>query len=132
MDGIFCANFYESRGGWPACWKTWHARCYNCLGKGKFPLQATEDERGNLWFKEEQQAQCINQGVKGTHAVMLFQCKDCWMRNLEGRLPTPGLDDAFVMCICQANLDVMGGRAVSTIDSHAAAVKRTVMNCAII
>jgi hypothetical protein len=89
-----------------------------------------EDEKGNLWYKEEQQAQQINQGVRGAHTLMPFQCKDCWMMNLEGRCPTPGLDDTFVMCICRANLDAMGGRAVSTIGSHAAVVKQTVMNCA--
>ncbi len=82
-----------------------------------------EDEKENLWFKEEQQAQRINQGVRGVHVVMLFQCEDCWMMNLGGWHPAMGLDDAFVMCICRAILDTMGGRAVSTIGSHAAAVK---------
>jgi hypothetical protein len=129
MDGIFCANFCESHGGWPACWETWQAKCYNCLGKGNFPLQVTEDERGNVWFKEEQCTLGINQGVRGVHTVMPFQCEDCWMTNLEGRCPAPGLDYAYIMRICQANLDTMGGRAVSTIGSHAAAVKRTVTNC---
>ena len=54
------------------------------------------------------------------------------MRNLERCLPTPGLDDAYVMCIHQANLDAMGGRASSTIGAHATAVKHTVQNCALI
>ena len=33
------------------------------------------------------------------------------------------------MCIRRANLDAMGGRAVSTIQAHTSAVKRTVQNC---
>jgi hypothetical protein len=57
------------------------------------------NEEGNMWFWEEMQAQRINHGVRGTHAALPFQCKDCWMCNLERRLPTPGLDDAYVMCI---------------------------------
>ncbi len=45
------------------------------------------------------------------------------MVNLEGRPPALGLDDAYAMFICQANLDAIGGRAVSTLGFHAAAVK---------
>ncbi len=51
------------------------------------------------------------------------------MINLEGRLPLPGLDDAFVMLIRRVNLDAMGGRAQATIEAHAAAVKRLTENC---
>jgi hypothetical protein len=34
-----------------------------------------------------------------------------------------GLDDAYAMLICQANLDAMGGRAVATIEAHIAAIR---------
>jgi hypothetical protein len=34
----------------------------------------------------------------------------------------------YAMCICRANLDAMCGRAVSTIEGHAAATKRAVWN----
>jgi hypothetical protein len=83
----------------------------------------TTDKEGNLWFWQEHCEQRINQGVRGAHASIPFQCKDCWLLNLEGRLLVPGLDDMYVMCIRQANLDAMGGRAVSTIKGHAAVVK---------
>jgi hypothetical protein len=99
---------------------------------GKLPPGTTEDEVGNLWFKEEQQARRINRGVRGAHASIPFHCEDCWMVNLEGRLPTPELDDAYVMCIRRANLDNMGSRAISTIGSHAAAVKQAVASCSLI
>jgi hypothetical protein len=91
-----------------------------------------EDEAGNLWFKEEQQAMRINQGVKEAHALIPFQCKDCWIVNLEERLTVCNLDDVYVMCICRANLDAMGGRAISAIQSHASALKRAIQNCCII
>jgi hypothetical protein len=42
------------------------------------------------------------------------------------------LDDVYVMCIRQANLDAMGGRAVLTIQSHASALKRVIQNCCMI
>ncbi len=91
----------------------------------------TEGERGNVWFKEEQQTTRINQGVQGAHAAILFQCEDCRMVNLEGHQPVAvaGLDDTYVMCLHPKNLDAMGGRAVSTIGSHSAVVKRSVMTC---
>jgi hypothetical protein len=49
--------------------------------------------------------------------------------NLKGRPRADNLNDVYVMCIHRANLDAMGGRAVSTIEAHAAAVKKTVQNC---
>jgi len=128
MDGIFCANFYESRDDLPACRKTWHAECYECLGQGKFPVRTTTDEEGNRWFRQDAREERINKGVRGAHASIPFQCKDCWFPNIEGRPHVSGLDDAYTVCICRANLDAMCGRAVLTIEGHAAAVKRAVRN----
>jgi hypothetical protein len=88
-----------------------------------------QDEEGNLWYKHERRVERINHGVRGAHASIHFQCEDCWMINLEGYPPVKGLDDAYIMMIRRANLDAMGGRAVATIESHAAAIKRSVLNC---
>ena len=54
------------------------------------------------------------------------------MLNLESRRPVPGLDDAYVMYLRQANLDAMGGRSVATIEAHANAIKQNVQNCMLI
>ena len=129
MEGIFCANFCEPRGSWTACRKAWHAECYACLGQGKFPVMKIQDEEGNLWYKHERRIERINHGVRGAHASIHFQCEDCWIINLEGRPPAKGLDDAYVMMIRRANLDEMGGRAVATIEAHAAAIKKNILNC---
>ena len=88
-----------------------------------------QDEEGNRWFKRDKRAHRINHGVRGAHASISFQCESCWIMNLEGRLPVPGTDDAFIMLIRRANLDAMGGRAQSTIEAHAAAIKRWAQNC---
>ena len=74
----------------------------------------------------------MNHGVRGAHTSIPFQCEVCWMINLEGRLPEPGLDDAFVMCLRQANLDTMGDQARTTIVAHANAIGRLVENCRLI
>jgi hypothetical protein len=129
MEGIFCANFCEPCGSWPACRKTWHARCYECLGQDKFPVKRIQDEEGSCWYKHERRVHRINHRVRGAHASIQFQCENCWMVNLEGRLPVEGLDDAYVMLIHRANLDAMGGCAVATIEGHAASTMRSVYNC---
>ncbi len=129
MEGIFCANFCKPHSGWPACRKVWHAKCYKCLGQGKFLLKKIQDEEGNRWYKHDRRVQRINHGVHGAHASIHFQCEDCWMVNLERCLPAKGLDDAYLMLIRQANLDAMGGQAVATIQGHAAARKRSVYYC---
>ena len=74
----------------------------------------------------------MNQGVRGAHVSIPFQCERCWMINLEGRLPEPGLDDAFIMCLRRANLDAMCGRSLMTIVAHANAIGRLVENCRLI
>jgi hypothetical protein len=51
------------------------------------------------------------------------------MINLEGHLPAEGLDEAYLMLICQANLDVMGGRAIATIKAHSTAILIAIHNC---
>jgi hypothetical protein len=92
-------------------------------------VQKIQDKEGNQWYKHEKRVYQINHGVRGAHASIQFQCKDCWMINLEGRLPADGLDDAYIMLLRRANLDAMGGRAIATIEAHAAAILRTVHNC---
>ena len=63
---------------------------------GKFPVNKMEDEEGNVWYKQGQREERINYGVRGAHALIPFQCENCWLLNLEGRLPAEGLDDMYV------------------------------------
>ena len=78
---------------------TWNANCYECLGIGKFQVKMHRDKEGNPWFKQKQKEDEINHEVKGVHASISFQCKRCWMVNLEGRLPEPKLDEMYLMWI---------------------------------
>ena len=81
-----------------------------------------EEAQGNLWFKQKEHEQRLNHGVRGTHEVIPFQCEDCWMLNLEGRLPVPKLDDTYKMLICRTSLDAIAGRAKVAIEGHANSV----------
>jgi hypothetical protein len=110
------------------CRKTWHANCYECLWIGKFPQRMTKDAGGNPWFKQGKCEHRYNHGVRGAHASIPFQCKDCWTISFEGRLLVSSLDDTYVILLCQANLDAMLGQALTTIMAHASVLKRSVHN----
>ena len=83
MDGIFCGNLCEPRGGFPPCWSAWHAKCYECLGIGVFPVNVRADVIGNTWYQQADREFAMNHGMAGVHAFIPFQCEKCWMVNLE-------------------------------------------------
>jgi hypothetical protein len=58
------------------------------------------------------------EGVEDSHLCIPFQCKMCWYWNPEGRNPTPGKDDVYLICICRANVDAMLGKSPLTIRAH--------------
>ena len=80
-------------------------------------MRRIEDEDGNPWHKDDKRVMHLNTGVKGVHCCMPFQCKVCWIGNLEGRLPNR-LDTALVMHLRRANLDAFAGKSRKTIDGH--------------
>ena len=90
------------------------------------------DGGGNIWHNQKKEEDRLNHGYRGAHVVIPFQCEDCWMINLERRLPMPGLDDVYVSIIRRANLDAMAGRSKSSIAGHIGAILRSVRNCQLI
>ena len=76
------------------------------------------DEEGNLWHNEVARRRQMMEGVEGSHLCIPFQCEMCWYWNLEGRNPTPGKDDVYLICIRRANLDAMLGKSPLTIRAH--------------
>ena len=94
-------------------------------------MEVVKDVNDNVWHQQSKKQRRINEGVKGAHATLPFQCEDCWMLNLEGRLPLAGSgrDDAYAMLLRRCQLDAMGGRAMTTITGHADSIMRTVALC---
>lgn len=86
------------------------------------------DEEGNIWHTQAARLKRLNQGVRGAHLVVPFQCEICWIRLMEKRDPSPE-DASFVKCIRRANLDAIAGRAEKTISSHVSRMARVVRNC---
>ena len=89
-----------------------------------YPMTVIRDEAGNKWFKQEEREHRLNHGVAGVHLTIPFQCETCWMRNLEGRDPEPGLDDLYVSHLRRANLDAMAGKSKNTIMTHRRLIHR--------
>lgn len=102
------------------------------MGNGVFPIQVHEDMEGNKWHKQEKKEAKVKQGVDGVHAILPFQCEDCWMINLEGRRLRLPQDELYFMLIRRANLDAMQGRSEDTIRGHVRSIGRTIKDCAII
>ena len=120
MQGICCGNFYSSQKDWPPCQNIWHAECYTSLGQGiiKFPTVVMKDVAGNPWHKESDCQEQMLTAVEGTHLCIPFQCKVCWLCNLEGRDPRGKSDDVYLACIRRANLDAMLGKSPLRIRAH--------------
>ena len=70
----------------------------------------------------------LNTGVNGDHTYIPFQCKTCWIRNLEGRDIDEGYE-VYDMCLWWDNLDAIAGKAKVTIDNNKDEILRTVRNC---
>ena len=95
-------------------------------------MNTQKDFEGNIWHNLDAWTNKKNHGTRGAHASVPFQCEDCWMINLERRLPIPGRDDAYVMFIRRANLDAIVSREKSTLEGHAARILQRVRNCVLI
>ena len=128
MEGVFCANYCNSRGNFPPCYQAWHGKCFT-LESAEFPIRRIHDQMGNPWHKDEERVAEIESaaGAEGVHAVLPFQCPTCWMRNLENRDPGPG-DGAYLRSIRRATLDAINGLSRPTIAHHRGRAARMVAN----
>lgn len=92
-------------------------------------MAVLHDEEGEKWVNQKVREKRLNTGTEGVHAVMPFQCEICWMRNLENRNPCRLLDGLYVKCIRRASLDLMAGKAASTVKSHVGRIRETLKYC---
>jgi hypothetical protein len=87
---------------------------------------------GQPWHKEEERHKRLSQGVDKSHMCIPFQCKVCWMRNLEGRDPLPERDDVYKAYIKRENLDAMLGKLPLTIANHVRETRAVIKNAELI
>jgi hypothetical protein len=94
-----------------------------------FPTMVIKDEMGNAWHKEAKRQKRLMQGA---HLYIPFQCRMCWMRNLERRNPIWDEDDNYLLCIKRANLDAMAGKLPLTIVAHVSETVNVIDNATLL
>ncbi|KAL7526261.1 hypothetical protein ACHAXR_001401, partial [Thalassiosira sp. AJA248-18] len=97
----------------------------------QFPVAKILDADGNPWHKQKEFEKRVNHGIRGAHVAVAFQCESCWLLNLEGRIPIGGapMDDTYIKMIRRVNLDIINGRAQTTIRTHVSELVRTIKDC---
>jgi hypothetical protein len=116
-QGLFCANFSSSRGGFPACRQSWCAECYTSLVLGdKFHVEEPQDEGGFVWNKRGDELRYLV-ARSGDHLQCPFQCDLCIFRTLKGEdsVGRRISDCMLKRCIRRINLDALWARDPKTV-----------------
>ncbi len=93
--GIFCANFYNTRGRFPPCKSGWCGKCYIPFENVKFPIAKLLDEDGQELVDQGGGKRFV-EARNGDHLMVPFQCELCHFRNVYGREPekqSQGVDE---------------------------------------
>ena len=118
MQGLFCANYAKTRGGFESCQGVWCATCYTPDRPEEFPIQQMLEEDGIEIPKEEGDNDYLV-ARKGDDLMCMFQCEVCHFRNMEGREPEEvGSDLKIMRYIRRANLDAFWARRLTTVYPH--------------
>ncbi|KAL7490524.1 hypothetical protein ACHAWT_000141, partial [Skeletonema menzelii] len=135
--GIFCANFFTSKGPFPRCHVVYHGACYRDYEGSPFPVQRTldedeeEEERG---FEVDEEARKVfMHGRDGDHVMgVCFECDVCHFRNIMRRdvCWVSEKDLTKLRFIRRASLDVMWSRQTSTVHANFARMRRDVREAA--
>ena len=119
MNGLFCANYLSSRGGWPPCNSVWCGECYTPHPLDRFHRHEVTDASGFAWAHPRDETR-FRVARAGDHLLSPFQCDTCVARTLRKSSLVPGnrQDDLLACCIRRANLDVLWSRESSTVAAN--------------
>ena len=84
-EGIFCANFYSTRGGFAACKSCWCPSCFGPTGNKPFMIRQTLDDEGEILDEGDGLTRYVR-GRAGDHLMVPFQCGLCHFRNIYLRI----------------------------------------------
>ena len=131
MEGIFCANFYWTLGGYQPCRGAWCGSCYTSEKNHLFHVssqqtqtfrepQTTEEGRftvSSKWKQKESNPLDFHEARDGDHALCPFECDTCIFRKLKKVSPNPtsSRDKLLLAMIRRMNLDAFWARARSTV-----------------
>lgn len=129
-QGLFCANFSNSRGGFLPCRQNWCALCYTPYPGDKFHVATRKDEGGFEWCKRGDELRYLV-ARDGDHLQCPFQCDLCVFRTLRGSDPARCPSDQLLQrCIRRVNLDALWAREPGTVQATRSTVLRGLALCA--
>ena len=124
VEGIFCANFASSRGGFRTCRQVWCENCCRPPTQVRFHVNKPYDVDGFEWLKKGDENQFMV-GRNGDNFLSLFQCDLCVFRNIHKRDPLEMDGDALSLCCIRcANLDALWLREPSTVRNNLRLLKK--------
>jgi hypothetical protein len=111
--GIFCANYFATRGNFLPREGCWCGPCYTPLGVRIFPIRQKVDEDGELFIEEDEDE-------RFKVAMVSFQCEMCHFRNILMRDPNRrNANDLEILDMMRrANLDAFWSRESTTVASN--------------
>lgn len=114
--GLFCANYYHAREGWPRCLGIWCANCYVRDKSDLFPIRKPINGEGHVLDLQSEKDRFKLARVRD-HLMTHFRCDLCHFPNVQGWGPdsTYSNDDMILMWIPRANLDALWSRESKTV-----------------
>jgi hypothetical protein len=134
LEGIFCANFYWSVGGYPPCQQIWCGKCYTTKNELGFHIsKLTEEEEfenahprdrprmQKSWGRKARSEDDYLRERDGDCTLVPFKCDLCIFRKLaKVKLPQPGnpQHSLLMSCIRRLNLDAFWSRSTATVQGQ--------------
>ena len=131
LQGIFCANFYWTLGGFPPCRTMWCGECYSSSDEVRFHVQtgpsAVESDPEDAprltkrWGRKQRPADDFCRARNGDHTMVPFECDTCIFRKLTSRIfpeKRNPQDQLLLACIRRMNLDAFWSRATGTVNGQ--------------
>jgi hypothetical protein len=130
-EGIFCANFSWSVGGYPPCHQAWCGKCYTTENELGFHIsKLTEEEEfenahpldrprmEKTWGRKSRSKDDYLLARNGDCTLVPFECDLCIFRKLKKtKAPNPSNPQhaLFLSCIRRMNLDAFWSRSTITV-----------------
>ena len=141
MEGIFCANFYWTLGGFQPCQGAWCGSCYTSEKNLHFHVSSQQiqtdkeshmkgrrrEDVPNKWKQKEPNGRDFLEARNGDHALCPFECDTCIFRKLRGTSPklSSSQDKLLLVMIRRMNLDAFWARARSTVNQNTRRINQT-------
>lgn len=116
-EGIFCANYLNSRKHWKRCQGMWYGECYRLTVEEGFRVLKPQDEEGFDLSLDEDRSRHLD-ARDGDHLLVPFQCELCNYRNMKNMNSGMSVEDINLLRFMRrVNLDDFPARESSTLNT---------------